>query len=102
MREQIAQRRHQHQCINERVHAVERPASPRGPESPDLISCEWCRLGGLYFRTALASGHIARTISTSVAGGRKTGRGGRLSFGATVPAAPWIKKKAIPAWPASA
>ena len=36
-RQQLGQRRHEHQRVDERVHAVERPAAPRGPEAADLI-----------------------------------------------------------------
>src|SRR5712664_1508766 len=70
-REQFAQGRHQDQGINEGVHAVKSPASPRSPKSPDLISREWCRLGGYCFRMGIGSGHVARTISKVVAGKRK-------------------------------
>src|SRR5260370_41206465 len=71
MREQIAQRRHQHQCINERVHAIERPAAPGGPESSDLISGKRRRLRGLYLRVDVDGGHAARTISNAPPGQRK-------------------------------
>src|SRR5260370_42595774 len=71
MREQIAQRRHQHQCVNERVHAIERPTSPGGPESPNLISCERRHLRGLCLRVDVDDGHTARTISNAPPGQRK-------------------------------
>src|SRR5580704_15703990 len=39
-RQKFAQRRQQNQRIDERVHPVEGPAAPRGPESTDLIGGE--------------------------------------------------------------
>ena len=40
-REEFSQRGHKHQCVDERVHTVERPPSPRSPEAANLISREW-------------------------------------------------------------
>ena len=37
-RQEVAQRRNQHQRVNERIHAIERPASPRSPEPANLIA----------------------------------------------------------------
>src|SRR6185295_5464910 len=36
-RQEFLQRGHHHQRVDERVHPVEGPASPRGPESSDLV-----------------------------------------------------------------
>src|SRR5439155_1014338 len=36
-RQQLGERGHEHERINERVHAVERPSTPRGPEAAHLI-----------------------------------------------------------------
>src|SRR4029077_8805230 len=65
-RKQFAQGRHEHQGVNERIHSVERPASPRGPESADLIPREWSELGELRFRMDFGGGHVGGTISKAV------------------------------------
>ncbi len=39
-RQQFAQGRHQHQRIDKGIHAVERPSSPRRPETAQLIACQ--------------------------------------------------------------
>ena len=39
-RQQLGERRREHQRVDHRVHAVEQPAGPRGPEADDLLSVE--------------------------------------------------------------
>ena len=51
VRQQLAQRRYEHERVDHRVHTVERPAAPRGPEAANLISCE-----GLQKEVRFASG----------------------------------------------
>ena len=48
-RQQFAQRRHHHECVDERVHAVNSPSSPGSPEAANLIACQTC---DVHFRTA--------------------------------------------------
>ena len=43
-RQQVAQGGHQHEGVDEGVHAVERPARPCGPEAADLVLGQ--RFGG--------------------------------------------------------
>src|SRR5256885_8429026 len=56
-REQFSQRGHEHQGIDERVHAIERPASPGSPEAANLISRERRRADGFCFDVNPRSGH---------------------------------------------
>src|SRR5271156_4140183 len=44
-RQQIAQRRDEHERVDEGVHAVERPTAPGSPEAADLVARErWCAI----------------------------------------------------------
>src|SRR6266849_5871508 len=70
--EQHAERGHEHEGIDERVHAVERPSAPRGPEAADLVARERrghgraaSLLRGPYFRTRAGGSPTTRRGSPS-------------------------------------